>query len=382
MNHVRPLVAALSVAGVAIVSTVPSHAFGTWAKWSSSSAIFYLNPQNADVGPDVAEAAFKYGLNEWNTDGNSAFRYTYAGRVSDTTTGYDSRNVAIFRPDGDGSQIAATYAWSSGGSITDTDIVFFDGPFTYFTGTDGCVSTPSYGVYIEDVATHELGHALGLNHSAVDTATMVSGYPACSQFKRSLDPDDIAGIQSLYGSGSPAPVTNSAPSVTIASPASSTSFASGATINFSGSASDQQDGSLSAVISWKSSLDGTLATGATFSKVLSSGNHVITASVTDSVGLTSSRQISITVAQPAPVSSGPTLSARGYKVKGQAKVDLSWSGFTSTSIDEFRNGTKVATTPNDGANTDPINAKGGGTYRYQVCSSGTTVCSNSVTVTF
>jgi hypothetical protein len=378
MNRVRPLVAALSVAGVAILSTVPSHAFGTWAKWSSSSAIFYLNPQNADVGPDAAEAAFKYGLNEWNTDGNSAFRYTYAGRVSDTTTGYDSRNVAIFRPDGDGSQIAATYAWSSGGSITDTDIVFFDGPFTYFTGADGCVSTPSYGVYIEDVATHELGHALGLVHSAVDTATMVSGYPACSQFKRSLDPDDVAGVQSLYGSVAKV-TTNSAPTVAISSPGSSASFASGASINFAGSASDQQDGSLSSRIIWASSLDGTLATGASFSKVLSAGAHVITASVSDSNGASSSSQISITVAQS---SSGPTLSARGYKVKGQARVDLTWNGFSATSVDALRNGTKVMTTANDGAATDPINAKGGGTYRYRVCSSGTTVCSNEVTVTF
>ncbi len=77
-----------------------------------------------------------------------------------------------------------------------------------------------------------------------------------------------------------------------------------------------------------------------------------------------------------------TLSATGYKVKGLQTVDLTWSGATSTSVDVYRNGARITTTANDGAYTDAINKKGGGSYTYKVCEAGTTTCSNEATVTF
>jgi hypothetical protein len=77
-----------------------------------------------------------------------------------------------------------------------------------------------------------------------------------------------------------------------------------------------------------------------------------------------------------------SLNAVGYKVKGQRTADLTWSGSSATSIDVFRNGTKILTTPNDGAHTDTIGGRGGGTYTYIVCEAGTSVCSNSVGVAF
>ena len=79
-----------------------------------------------------------------------------------------------------------------------------------------------------------------------------------------------------------------------------------------------------------------------------------------------------------------TLSATGYKVRGIQTVDLAWSG-ASAAVDVFRNNAKIATgAANDGAFTDDtINAKGGGiSYTYQVCNTGTTTCSNPVTVNF
>jgi subtilisin family serine protease len=87
-------------------------------------------------------------------------------------------------------------------------------------------------------------------------------------------------------------------------------------------------------------------------------------------------------APPPPPPGGITLSASGYKVKGLQKADLAWSGATSTNVDIFRNAVKIATTANDGAHTDNINKKGGGTYTYQVCEAGTATCSNTATVVF
>ncbi len=77
-----------------------------------------------------------------------------------------------------------------------------------------------------------------------------------------------------------------------------------------------------------------------------------------------------------------SLSASGYKVKGVQHADLSWSGATGTDIDVYRDGALVVTTANDGAHTDNIGSKGGGSYDYQVCEAGTTTCSAVVTVVF
>lgn len=76
------------------------------------------------------------------------------------------------------------------------------------------------------------------------------------------------------------------------------------------------------------------------------------------------------------------LSARGYKVKGSQRVDLTWSGASSSSVAVSRNGTTIATTPNDGAYTDSIGSKGGGSYTYTECETGGGACSTPVTVSF
>ncbi|MHB1132193.1 MAG: S8 family serine peptidase [Chloroflexota bacterium] len=89
--------------------------------------------------------------------------------------------------------------------------------------------------------------------------------------------------------------TNTAPSVAISSPANNASFDSGASISFSGSATDAEDPDLTANLVWTSSIVGQIGTGGTFSVVLNDGTHTITASVTDSGGLSDSASITITV---------------------------------------------------------------------------------------
>ena len=88
---------------------------------------------------------------------------------------------------------------------------------------------------------------------------------------------------------------NTPPTVTITSPSDGASFTQGASIAFSGTAEDAENGDLSSVLSWTSDLDGPIGTGGSFSTTLSIGTHLITAAVTDSGGLSGSDSISVTV---------------------------------------------------------------------------------------
>lgn len=56
---------------------------------------------------------------------------------------------------------------------------------------------------IQGVAAHEYGHALGLDHSSDPNATMAPAHADNWAPSRSIELDDIAGVQALYGVKSP-----------------------------------------------------------------------------------------------------------------------------------------------------------------------------------
>ena len=322
MNRTRPIAAAATAALIVAGIGPAVDAYGTYGKWGTLSVSFYVNPVNLDVSESAATSALQAAMNGWNTQSGTAFRYSYAGRVNDTTTGYDNKNVILFRNESSGSTIASTYSWSSNGVLVDSDIVFWDGGFKFFAGSSGCTG----GAYIEDIASHELGHALGLQHSSLTDATMYASYSSCSQALRSLSADDIAGAQSLYADG--AGVVDTAPNVTIASPLNGGVYSQSQAIAFSGSAIDVPDGNISSKLVWKSSINGKLGTGASFSKTLSAGVHTITATATDSMGHTIQRGILVTVNSTA-TNTAPTVTisspANGASIASGATVGFSGS---------------------------------------------------------
>ncbi len=83
---------------------------------------------------------------------------------------------------------------------------------------------------------------------------------------------------------------------------------------------------------------------------------------------------------PPPPPGDLTAAASGYKVKGVQHADISWSG-ASGDVDIYRDGSLIATT-SASPYTDNLGRKGGGTATYYVCVSGTTTCSDTVTVTW
>jgi len=207
---IRTLKPFLFVAIAAALSATPFHSKPAsayvlqGATWPTNSATYFINPANLNVTDNAAEAAVQVGANAWYTQAGIPFKFVYGGRSTQTTTGLDYTNLVVFRNQANGSAIATTYSWFSGSTIVDADVVFWNGGFTFFTGTTGCL----LGFYIEDIATHEFGHALGMAHSTDPTATMYPSTPYCNSRQRILSPDDIAGVRALY----PPIVTTAPPS--------------------------------------------------------------------------------------------------------------------------------------------------------------------------
>lgn len=453
--------------------------------WATNQVVYYVNPSNLSVSDSAAISAFQTAASAWHDQSGANIQFVYGGTTNGSSLILNNKNEVFFRNDSNG-YIGETYWWYDGtGHLVDADIVLHES-YTYFVGS-GC----SNGIYIEDVAIHEFGHALGLGHSEVANTTMEPAMPSyCDTTQVTLEADDISGIRSLYpptsssGGGSnagqppatpsalvaganpanptgslvlswadnannetgysversndgrsfsqitqaganasswadtglsggvtyyyrvrafnnygnsaysnvasaqtQASPTTSAPTVTISGPSNKSTFGYGSTVSFSGSANDAQDGNVTASLQWTSSIDGSIGSGGSFSRALSPGVHTITASVVDSVGLVGSSQVTITVSAQSTSSaptSGPMLTARGYKVKGVQTVDLKWSGLDASSVDIYRNGSVVmGASANDSGETDNLNKKGGGvTYTYQVCAAGSATCTNSASVSF
>ena len=110
-----------------------------------------------------------------------------------------------------------------------------------------------------------------------------------------VDDVEVTGQSSCGDGGGGTDPANTAPQATITAPADGASVTQNTTIDFTGSASDTEDGDLSASLSWSSDLDGALGTGSAVAATLSRGTHVVTASVTDSAGATSTTSISVQV---------------------------------------------------------------------------------------
>jgi hypothetical protein len=101
-------------------------------------------------------------------------------------------------------------------------------------------------------------------------------------------------------------VINSVPTVTIDAPTSAGPYAPGATITFSATASDAEDGSLTNDIAWTDELDTPLGTGGALDvSSLTAGSHTITATAQDARGVVATDQVVVIVDGP------PTLAITG-----------------------------------------------------------------------
>ena len=107
------------------------------------------------------------------------------------------------------------------------------------------------------------------------------------------------------------------------------------------------------------------------------GTYTVTLTITDAGGLTDQRSAPVTVAAPAIV-----LSVTGRTDATKQYMTLKWTGASGATVDVYRNGPLLTSTPNDGLYTNSRNFTASATYTYKVCQVGTSTCSNEATVAF
>ena len=269
--------------------------FTTGTRWNNRILSYFFENGTPDIANDGGRQAVRDGFALWAAQTNLAFMETCNAANADIVIFWGAGAHGDPVPECAGGLRAfdglnGVLAHNMGGpgpnncGIQSGDLHFDeDEIWTLNLRADG-----AQPIDLVSVATHEIGHALGLFHTGVAGSVMEAAYTGS---RRALGADDIAGIRSIYGfpsadqmitgnnivcsSGTQYSVPNQPAGTTVtwsATPASLFSVASG--------------------------------TGATFSPVAASGVNstgTITATIASACGnVTLSRNVGVSSALPTP----------------------------------------------------------------------------------
>jgi hypothetical protein len=175
--------------------------------WASPQISFLGNPSNrsgmsaSEVSTELAAA-----IGAWSAVSGTSASGTYSQSTGGpANSNFDGVNALYFTSapgrSMDYGVIALTEVtyYLNSGQIAESDISFNDNLYL-FTDQEGDTGKSIGGrtaVYLRDVATHEAGHAFGLDHSIVNLSSLI--YTAFSG-QYALSADDESAIRTIYPS--------------------------------------------------------------------------------------------------------------------------------------------------------------------------------------
>ena len=181
---------------------VKTNAQGDPLHWKTNTIPIHYNPEHSGLSSQQVSNAIEQAAQAWS------YSFTTLQNKGETTqrsiTHEDEHYSVLFSDDWneDPDILALTYTWSK----NDGEIVHFDIEMNadhFVWSIDGNSQTHD----LQNTLTHELGHALGLDHSNISQATMAASSTAGETSKRALHEDDKEGHSYIYshpleGSGS------------------------------------------------------------------------------------------------------------------------------------------------------------------------------------
>ena len=167
-------------------------------KWSSLPVDYVINPADSEMSEIDVVSAISAATNSWDEETS---RSLFGSSLLDTSAVWgaaDGKNAYVFGFYDNANVIAVTNIWymTYSRQIVDYDVLFN----TQFTWGNAAINP--LVMDLQNIATHETGHGLGLadiyqNGCSAVTMFGYSGYGDI--IKSSLEQPDINGLRKIYG---------------------------------------------------------------------------------------------------------------------------------------------------------------------------------------
>ncbi len=169
-------------------------------KWTTLPVNYIINPANPQgLTEEFVTLAISTSAETWDTaTSKELFNDVYTVDYSAQYGVQNFQNAIAFGDYPDNNVIAVTSVWYTrvGKRIVEFDQIYN----TRFSWGDATVSPTAMD--LQNIATHELGHGVGLNdiYSTTCSAVTMYGYSDNGETsKRTLEQSDITGLQKMYG---------------------------------------------------------------------------------------------------------------------------------------------------------------------------------------
>jgi predicted Zn-dependent protease len=165
-------------------------------KWRTFPVTFAVDPTNSHMDPSLAKAAIRNVFSAYDAQINPTIT-----NFKETST-FSSAQIKISwrAMDGPYGQLGYTsYSYRLDTKALLSATVYFDSGDKFFASpTERCGAS---GIYfdLQNIATHEIGHAMNMGHVSDRLQSMYSISYAGETLKRSLGNGDKLGLKSLYG---------------------------------------------------------------------------------------------------------------------------------------------------------------------------------------